>query len=95
MIGKTIDPIRPIQVITFSRNYGYQASITAGMRHATGEGRTVLHALPVGYALDGVAVMAGPLRVRTGTGPQGPGLGPAGTRQRTGRSAADGRSRRT
>ena len=24
------------------------------MRHATGEGRTVLHALPVGYALDGV-----------------------------------------
>src|ERR1700722_7374373 len=25
-----------------------------GMRHATGEGRTVLHALPVGYALDGV-----------------------------------------
>ena len=28
--------------------------ISAGMRHATGEGRTVLHALPVGYALDGV-----------------------------------------
>src|ERR1700682_44898 len=27
---------------------------SAGMRHATGEGRTVLHALPVGYALDGV-----------------------------------------
>lgn len=26
-----------IQVITFSRNYGYQASITAGMRHATGD----------------------------------------------------------
>src|SRR3954452_13545123 len=26
---------------------------SAGMRHATGEGRTVLHALPVGYALDG------------------------------------------
>src|SRR6202022_1066205 len=26
----------------------------AGMRHATGDGRTVLHALPVGYALDGV-----------------------------------------
>src|ERR1700729_4088821 len=26
----------------------------AGMRHATGEGRTVLHALPVSYALDGV-----------------------------------------
>src|SRR6202050_4270212 len=25
-----------------------------GMRHATGEGRTVLHALPVSYALDGV-----------------------------------------
>jgi Actin-like ATPase involved in cell division len=24
------------------------------MRHATGEGRTVLHALPVGYTLDGV-----------------------------------------
>jgi len=27
---------------------------SAGMRHATGEGRTVLHALPVGYSLDGV-----------------------------------------
>jgi cell division protein FtsA len=27
---------------------------SAGMRHATGEGRTVLHALPVSYALDGV-----------------------------------------
>jgi len=27
---------------------------SAGMRHATGEGRTVLHALPIGYALDGV-----------------------------------------
>jgi cell division protein FtsA len=27
---------------------------SAGMRHATGAGRTVLHALPVGYALDGV-----------------------------------------
>src|SRR5437763_7493192 len=27
---------------------------SAGMRHATGGGRTVLHALPVGYALDGV-----------------------------------------
>ncbi|MCA6122237.1 cell division protein FtsA [Bradyrhizobium sp. WSM 1704] len=27
---------------------------SAGMRHATGSGRTVLHALPVGYALDGV-----------------------------------------
>src|SRR5665647_2216601 len=27
---------------------------STGMRHATGEGRTVLHALPVGYALDGV-----------------------------------------
>src|ERR1700710_2413460 len=27
---------------------------SAGMRHATGEGRTALHALPVGYALDGV-----------------------------------------
>jgi cell division protein FtsA len=27
---------------------------SAGMYHATGEGRTVLHALPVGYALDGV-----------------------------------------
>src|SRR6201982_3692453 len=35
-----------------------QADVTrvtsTGMRHATGEGRTVLHALPVGYALDGV-----------------------------------------
>src|SRR5712672_562469 len=30
-------------------------SVTAtGMHHATGEGRTVLHALPVGYAVDGV-----------------------------------------
>jgi cell division protein FtsA len=28
--------------------------ISTGMRHATGEGRTVLHALPVAYALDGV-----------------------------------------
>jgi cell division protein FtsA len=28
--------------------------ISTGMRHATGEGRTVLHALPVNYALDGV-----------------------------------------
>src|ERR1700742_3674981 len=27
---------------------------SACMRHATGEGRTVLHALPVSYALDGV-----------------------------------------
>jgi cell division protein FtsA len=27
---------------------------STGMRHATGEGRTVLHVLPVGYALDGV-----------------------------------------
>src|SRR6202045_1852192 len=27
---------------------------STGMRHATGEGRTGLHALPVGYALDGV-----------------------------------------
>ncbi len=27
---------------------------STGMRHATGEGRTVMHALPVGYALDGV-----------------------------------------
>jgi cell division protein FtsA len=27
---------------------------SAGMRHATGEGRTVLHALPIGYSLDGV-----------------------------------------
>src|SRR5260370_34826105 len=27
---------------------------STGMRHATGEGRTVLHALPVGYALAGV-----------------------------------------
>src|ERR1700759_4045924 len=27
---------------------------STGMRHATGIGRTVLHALPVGYALDGV-----------------------------------------
>src|ERR1700709_2408244 len=27
---------------------------SAGIRHATGDGRTGLHALPVGYALDGV-----------------------------------------
>ena len=27
---------------------------STGMHHATGHGRTVLHALPVGYALDGV-----------------------------------------
>src|SRR5215472_9060534 len=27
---------------------------STGMRHATAEGRTVLHTLPVGYALDGV-----------------------------------------
>ena len=27
---------------------------STGMRHATGPGRTVLHALPVGYSLDGV-----------------------------------------
>jgi cell division protein FtsA len=27
---------------------------STGMRHATGDGRTVLHALPVSYALDGV-----------------------------------------
>src|SRR6516225_5057567 len=27
---------------------------STGMHHASGEGRTVLHALPVGYALDGV-----------------------------------------
>src|ERR1700733_9648189 len=31
------------------------ASVTsAGMHHATGEGRTVLHALPTGYSIDGV-----------------------------------------
>ena len=28
--------------------------MNAGLRHATGEGRTVLHAFPVGYSLDGV-----------------------------------------
>ena len=28
--------------------------VSTGMHHATGVGRTVLHALPVGYALDGV-----------------------------------------
>src|SRR5258707_493692 len=33
---------------------------STGMRHATGEGRTVLHALPVGYALDGVTGVSGP-----------------------------------
>lgn len=40
----TLDVVRGIQakdprvrVITFSRNFGYQASITAGMRHATGD----------------------------------------------------------
>src|SRR6202020_1913379 len=27
---------------------------SAGMHHATGEGRTVLHALPTGYSIDGV-----------------------------------------
>src|SRR3974377_2421925 len=27
---------------------------STGMRHATGVGRTALHALPVGYSLDGV-----------------------------------------
>jgi len=27
---------------------------SAGMHHATGEGRTVLHALPIGYSIDGV-----------------------------------------
>src|SRR5215470_11738904 len=27
---------------------------STGMRHATGEGRTVLHALPTGYSVDGV-----------------------------------------
>src|SRR5258707_6939284 len=34
---------------------------SAGMRHATGEGRTVLHVLPVGYALDGVKGIRNPL----------------------------------
>src|SRR5215471_4912620 len=38
-----------------------QADVTrvtsTGMRHATGEGRTVLHVLPVGYTLDGVKGM--------------------------------------
>src|SRR6201995_2530994 len=33
---------------------------SAGMRHATGEGRTVLHALPVSYALDGGKGMRDP-----------------------------------
>src|SRR3978361_283777 len=33
---------------------------SAGMRHATGEGRTVLHALPVGYAPDGVKGIGDP-----------------------------------
>src|SRR5215813_15394371 len=28
--------------------------ISTGMRHATGEGRSVLHTLPVGYRIDGV-----------------------------------------
>ena len=27
---------------------------SAGMHHATGDGRTVLHALPIGYSIDGV-----------------------------------------
>ena len=27
---------------------------SAGMHHATGEGRTVLHALPISYSIDGV-----------------------------------------
>src|ERR1700761_3147648 len=27
---------------------------SAGMHHATGEGRTALHALPIGYSIDGV-----------------------------------------
>ena len=35
---------------------------STGMRHATGEGRTVLHALPVGYALDGVKGIRDPAR---------------------------------
>src|SRR5271155_5793487 len=30
---------------------------STGMRHATGVGRTVLHALPVSYSLDGVKVI--------------------------------------
>src|SRR5262245_21794434 len=29
-----------IQIITLSRNFGYQASITAGMRHANGDAVT-------------------------------------------------------
>src|ERR1700752_2171249 len=33
---------------------------STGMRHATGEGRTVLHALPVGYAPDGVKGIRAP-----------------------------------
>ncbi|RIK97789.1 MAG: cell division protein FtsA [Proteobacteria bacterium] len=33
---------------------------STGMHHATGAGRTVLHALPVGYALDGVSGIRDP-----------------------------------
>lgn len=43
-VDRTLDIIREIEArdpsvkhITFSRNYGYQASITGGMRHATGD----------------------------------------------------------
>src|ERR1700687_4534536 len=33
---------------------------SAGMHHATGEGRTVLHALPIGYSIDGVKGIRAP-----------------------------------
>ena len=35
--------------------------MSVGARHATGEGRTVLHALPVSYALDGVKGVRDPM----------------------------------
>src|SRR5262249_33841528 len=31
-----------VQVLTLSRNFGYQASVTAGLRHASGEAMLVI-----------------------------------------------------
>jgi len=51
--GQLIEAAADIRGATVAA--GDIARITsAGMHHATGEGRTVLHALPVGYSIDGV-----------------------------------------
>ena len=44
----------PDGFMTMASSTTKPVEMVSAMRHATGEGRTALHALPVGYALDGV-----------------------------------------